>query len=328
MKPETQNSKLETQYSKLNSQNSILSTQYSKLPYLPGRGFVPLFYQTEQNNIPNLVYISPLAQNAGYNPLSWAIAAWFSPQMPNISIETNDAETKLFLPYLEAGLQNPYAYDAGLRIEAHGKNFLVETGLNFMQISQKANYSSFDFFVRDSTIWSFWDSSYVEIDTIDSYFQIIGSDTSWFYVTETNEIFLHDSSSTDITDTIHNEKIHNFANRYKYFEIPLIVGYSFRKGRLNTSLKAGIISSFLWEISGQSMAGQSENDVISLSRDDFPTVRFDIYSSLEARYSIGSRYFVFGEMFYRQSLSPIFSRNNVNYRFSSYGLKFGTGIYF
>ncbi|MEA3444233.1 MAG: hypothetical protein U9R19_05840, partial [Bacteroidota bacterium] len=93
-------------------------------------------------------------------------------------------------------------------------------------------------------------------------------------------------------------------------------------------LKAGVITSFLWRAHGNSIAGQSKNDIYSLTHDGLPNVRFDLYTALEARYFIGPRYFVFGEAFYRQSFSSFISRNNINYRFNSYGIKLGCGVYF
>ena len=185
-----------------------------------------------------------------------------------------------------------------------------------------------DISYNDNTIWSFWDTSYVEIDTIDSYYQIVGSDTSWIYITESNTINLSDSSYSIVTDTLKDEKSHTFSNRYKYIEIPLIIGYSINNGRFTTSLKAGVITSFLWNAQGKSITGQSANDIYSITHDDFPSVRLDLYSAIETRYLIRTRYFIFGEAYYRQTVSPFTKQNHISYRFNSYGLKLGAGMYF
>jgi hypothetical protein len=303
---------------------------YEALPIyntLPQRGFAPMMHQENQTIALKQEYLSPPVQKSGYNPLSWAVSAYLAPQQPSVLLESDDSEGDALLTYIESGLQQPSVFNGGIRVEARGRNFLIESGLSFLKISQKAKYQTQDISYKLRTTWEYRDSSYTKIDTIDSYYQIVGSDTSWFYVTQTATVNLHDSTPTTHIDTLREDLAHKFSNRYKYLEIPLIVGYSFNKGRFTTSVKAGVINSFLWKAYGKSISGNSKNDIYTFTHDDFPAIRFDGYLGLETRYFIGSRYFVFGEAFYRQSFGPFINRNNISYHFNSYGLKLGAGIY-
>ncbi|MCF8373964.1 MAG: hypothetical protein K9H64_20235 [Bacteroidales bacterium] len=323
VQPETRNLKPETNtFSNIN--NEALPIYYT----MPQRGFVPTTQQEDQTIALKQEYLSPPVNNRGYNPLSWAVSAYLAPQQPSVLLQSEDLEGEALLTYIESGLQQPSVFNGGIRMEVRGRNFLLESGISFLQISQKGKYQTLDIFNRDTTLWDFWDSSFTKIDTLDSYFQVFGNDTTWFYITQTNEITDTGSTSYDSTITTREDLTHTFTNRYKYLEIPLIMGYSFTKSRLTTSVKAGVISSFLWQSHGQSISGLSKNDIYSFTHDDFPAIRLDLYSALELRYFFGPRYFVFGEAYYRQSFSPFIVRENISYRFNSYGLKLGAGVYF
>ncbi len=295
---------------------------------LPYRGFVPLRQQGNQTIALNQEYLSPPVPNSGYNPLSWAVSAHNAFHSPNLFLSTNNPESNSQISQVESGLQNPVVSNIGIRVEARGKNLLVESGLDYMELSQKANYQTLDLTFHENITWDYGDSSYHKIDTIDVYWQAIGTDTFYYYQTTDSIIYLFDSTFTTKFDTTREDITHRFSNRYKYLEIPLVVGYGFNRGRWTTSAKAGIIGSFLWKAKAQSIAGYSKNDVYSFTHDDFPTVRIDLYSALEVRYFIGSRYFVYGEAFYRRSYNPFIKRNNIQYHFKSYGLKLGAGVYF
>ena len=312
---------------RINITNRTEYAQLLKINTLPLKGLKSLF-----DNNTNLLLIKEntfsLPINSSFNSLSWAVSAYYALHKPAISLSTNNAESKPHLSYIETGLQKPQAYGTGFRIEARGRNYLIESGLSYFDFSQQAKYNTSDFIFNDVSTWNYWDTTYQTIDTIDSYYQVVGIDTIWIYETETNTITLSDSLLTTVIDTLKDEQTYLFSNNFKYIEIPLIFGYSFNSNRFTTSIKAGLITSLLWRANFQSLTSPSANDVYAFNHNDFPTVQFHLYTGLEVRYYIGARYFVFGESFYRQSFKPFAVRNDINYRFNSYGIKLGAGMYF
>ena len=326
--PSTLNSELRTQNSDLDNSeldNSIALPIYYTLPQ---RGLVTAGPQDDFTIDLKQEHLSPPAPVQGYNPLSWAVSAYSAIHSPNVLLENNDPEAVASIHFVESGLRAPSITDVGVRFEARHQHLVFESGLGFFQFSQKANYQTSDVAYNETTTWNYWDSTYTQTDTLDSWFQVFGTDTVFHYATVDSTIQLFDSTSYVRTDTVRDDLDHTFTNTYKYLEAPLIVGYSFTKERFSATVKGGLIGSFLWQGTGKSISGSSKNDVYTYSHDDFPNIRLDLYTGLEARYSIGARYFVFGEAFYRRTFSPFIRRGAYSYNFDSYGLKLGAGVYF
>ena len=298
---------------------------FTQISALPLKGFVnqPQFatpFLTRNQSI----YLS---QQKGFSPLSRAVSIWYSPQLMNFELTTDDAESQQLLQYLKSGINRPSVINYGISLELSGKRFMFETGIGITDISYTSNYLTTDFTFQENTFGNYWDSLILNI-TSDSIFHIIGIDTTWEVYTQTDSLFLSDSISYVLTDTLKEEKSQKFNNTYKYLEIPLIAGYSINHGRFKTTVKGGVITSLLWKSTGQSLTGQSENDIYTIKRENFPTPRFDLYAGIETRFLMGTRYFLFGEAYYRKSVNPLLNPNNITYNFNSYGLKLGAGLFF
>lgn len=259
--------------------------------------------------------------------LSWAISGYVGIATGNTlftSTKTEDAATQRFL---NDGMGPYFQTNTGLRFEARTRKMLYETGIMFNQMKQEVKLSLAPVFEKQSS-WNYQDNSYAIVDS-SIYFQIVGTDTIEHTAYDTLEIVSQiDSIEIFTNDTLKREKNISTSNVLKYVEIPLIVGYTFNSGPWTTSLKTGVISSFLWKSHYLSVNGQSSGDEYIITKDKFPTVRFDLYAAAELRYLIGRSYFVFGEAYYRRSVTPIHNDPSAKQHYQLFGAKLGAGVYF
>ncbi len=262
----------------------------------------------------------------GFSAWNWAISAYYAPQRASIQLSTANAESGVVINHLKDGLSSPIAIDAGLRLSANNRNLSIESGLGYMEVKQNGLFSTLDYLFGEHEEWEVFDTLYMVPDSA-IYYHVVGTDTITDYVYYESPVEAQDSTAIIIKDSTENSQQHDFTNTYKYLEIPLITGYSYRSGKLTTTIKTGLISSFLWQAHAQLVEGTLEKDKYTFTYDDFPKVHFNVYAGLELKYLLSSRSFMFGEAYYRRNLSSFISRNSINYNFSSYGFKFGLGMY-
>ncbi|HKK10587.1 MAG TPA: hypothetical protein VJ939_07095, partial [Bacteroidales bacterium] len=126
------------------------------------------------------------------------------------------------------------SYAAGLNGGVVKNGFIAETGLAIRMVRNKLNYT-----------FNKPDESFYEVDTLDSYYTVADSDTSWFFVT--------DSSLQVIPG--YNEFYQN-TNVYTFLDIPFNLGYQLNINRFDLEFRAGISLGFLLSKQGYYIADE------------------------------------------------------------------------
>jgi hypothetical protein len=261
-------------------------------------------------------------------PISWNTSVFYGIPFIKADLRTSKPEIKPAIPFLLEGLQKPEGFQAGVRIEGQYGNLVLESGASLLQIRQDGKYLFSEQIIRDSLIFHLFDTSYTVIDTVGSYFQIISGDTTWFWITHETNVHLVDTIPQYLHDTSLVTIVKPVKSVFRYIEIPLLVGYSRTYGRITTSVRAGVVSSFQWNSYGKLISVSSGNEVYKITRDQLPSVRLDGYSSLEVRYFLAPRYFLFGEAWIRRPFTAILKHESVEYYYFLHGIRLGAGISF
>ena len=287
-------------------------------PLLQPRGFSPLLFPEK---------LKKRKDKFRQIPLSWSLSVYSTTGIIQSTISTQNSELFPLTKKIREGLSNEKFSERGLRLSAHFKHLYLGTGVSFSEINQQVFYSfpqtimdTVDFWIH----YTYWQTIH---DTIDWYCQV-GTDTTWIPIIEDTQEEALDSLPATRIDTINTTLDTLLRNRFNYVEIPLIVGYTFYKGRYSITLKSGIITGILQTVSAQTLSGVTPDKIYSVRKPDMPVFTFDVYSGIETRYFFGSRYFVFGDVFIRKPVTTFYSAHDINRKLSRYGLKLGIGIHF
>jgi hypothetical protein len=259
---------------------------------------------------------------------NYAISAYYSQMINRTDVSTADSEFRTTADQLQNGISETGASTIGLGVSTNFRHLYLETGISLTEIDQNENYFWDRYTFTDNSFWDVNSYSITSFDTIGYYYQYVNNDSIWVPVVKEITNHYSDSSFVSKIDTAQSRTDTLFSNQYKYLEIPLIAGYMFSKGKTDFIAKTGVYASLLNKVEAYSIAGSDETSVYVLQKSHFPSISFDLYASLEARYHISSRYFIFGDVFYRKPINSFYSWQGLNRESSKYGIKMGMGIYF
>ncbi len=259
---------------------------------------------------------------------NFAVKAHIGQFLNNTNISSSQTESGQVVNFIKQGLTEVSTQSYGIGLSTNLRHWYFETGLEIAVIEQQEQYYFPDFEFTDNSFWDRFTYTDTQIDTLFYTWQHVNNDTIWTPVLETTTVTVLDSTFVEVFDTTDLSVNAAFANTYKYIEVPMITGYMWSKGKMDIVLKAGAVAGFLTGASGSSVSGTNSESIYALDKTQFPSIRFDIYSGLEARYHIGSRYFIFGDVYYRKPLSSFYSWQGINRENSRYGIKMGLGLYF
>ena len=128
----------------------------------------------------------------------------------------------------------------------------------------------------------------------------------------------YDSSSTK---TIYSNK-----NTYSYFEIPLIIGYEFKKSKFTFTPKVGLITGIFINSRGKTISLIDRESIVDISKNDLPFIKanFTLLLGMGVNYQMNNNMSLLAEPFYRTNLNSILSENHyISQRFNNIGIRFG-----
>ena len=247
--------------------------------------------------------------------LIWQAEVFFSPFMFFDKYSFQTTEDNGYGQLFENSHSPELSYTYGVNINLVYKNLLFQTGINYTQFQEKFNYHS-------PTYLSFNTNIFIITDTLDTYYIVEGTDTTWFYITEENEY-------TQI-DTIQNQNHFTDRNSYSYFEFPVVFGYAINKNRFSFLPKAGIIIGVLKQTKGKTINienFQSTSDLNDLFGSMFTTIPLSMYFSLGIHYSFSKKVALIAEPYYRQHINSVYKNDfPVNRKIGASGVKSGLVI--
>lgn len=190
--------------------------------------------------------------------------------------------TQLRSLYSEA-FEDKFSYAAGINGGVVKNGFIAETGLAIRKVRNGFSYT-----------YTKPEESFYEVDTLDSYYTVSGSDTSWYYVT--------DSSMQVIPGY---EEFYQNTNEYTFLDVPLNIGYQLKVNRFDLEFKAGLSLAFLLSKQGYYIAEETLYPVKEIENLD-SKVGVNGGISLGGVYHINKRIGLSGQLNMRTALSDPF----------------------
>ena len=262
---------------------------------------------------------SPDSNLLGYNrrmdllPLShsnnWvSVNIYAGPAFSKTDISGNNSE---YLTTRNNNESNKEGWSLGVDLKFHLKNWIISTGLNYSIYNQSRAYSH----------------SIQEYSPDDSYYNY---DTTWIWAFDPPDygipiIVEIDSSWVKVYNntTIDNSGL----NQMKYFEIPLLVGYSFNSNMFSFEINTGLSAGYLIYSNIKAPSFHDLDDIVTVEQMNNTT--FNILANVSIYYHINSKISIFMSPYYKQNLVSVFNNDYpVKQRFKTSGLNFGISFQF
>lgn len=225
----------------------------------------------------------------------WSGGIFLAPVLTNFSLakQTNTLSIRNFSFGIEVSKTfNKWNVAAGLKLTHFGENF---------------NYS-----------YSVTEGGFFVTDTIDEYYTVSQTDTSWFYVT--------DSTWKPVDN---QEYTYDINNRIGYLEFSAAVSYDYftnRKFRLYA--KVGTQMGVMIYSSGVAIPDANEPTGVDFADLNFNTTSYSIFLGTGIKYRISDHLDFNSELYYFQNFNEVVSDYPISKKINGLGLKLGMIYYF
>jgi hypothetical protein len=237
---------------------------------------------------------------------SWAAGLFISQGLLYSDIHLNDPG-KDSTGIIKASLREKQGNGFGLNVIYRNKKLMIETGIYLSKTKYTFNHT--DLINIGYT---------TRIDTIDKYYEINGTDTSWIYITEEKPI------------KVFKEKVYFSNLTYNYVTVPLVVGYNVIRKNFTFEFKGGALLNFYLRSTGSYLNFSSGNELtIENSKAPNSSVSIGTFAGIGIDYYLSKKIHIFGQPSLSWSFLPIGNKATAYYTTDlQVGLYLGLRYYF
>ena len=259
--------------------------------------------------------------------LQWSLEGFILPMTEKASYKVDANEYPGFgVNYKAENPSNSFSY--GILAEAKKKRISVQTGLIYSNFIDRPNYQTSNYQIDTSMVTQIIPGGYYNYYTV----LILDLDT---YLATGNSVYINVLDSTFIpeNDTLIVQQISarkfseykRTSNSYTYIELPLIAGYTLPFGKINLTLRSGVIAGLLTFSDGNIPSPYSEQGTAEIIQNT-QCNKFVLsgMAGIEIGYNVSSRISIVTSPVYRFNLNSVLKSDYiVDQRFKSFGVKFG-----
>ena len=262
---------------------------------------------------------SPNEVSGIYASTGWSFDLFGGPAMISSNESIPMAESKMLQQTDKKSLI--ITPSLGLNINYHYNNWFVRSGIAYAEFGENKEYLKntemhdttgysrqlvHSYYSHDTTGW-IQDPNDPSV-SIPVYDAVFHSDTTYIWVSR---------------DSLYYEHQNIYAqNRYRYIEIPLMVGYEMRFKNFGLELATGVSVGFRVNSSGLFMDSNHELVDINSSNSPYSNTMMNYMLSVGVKYHIGNRLSVIAQPVYKTNLNSLFTSSN-DIRYHSIGLNLG-----
>ncbi|MFW6273239.1 MAG: hypothetical protein ACOC2U_05625 [bacterium] len=241
----------------------------------------------------------------------------------------NSSETDLFLEQYKQSTSPVIAGNIGLTYLRRQKQLHFGIGIYYLQYIQSVDFPEIKR-VDDNSYYDVYTGGYWVKDTVETYYQYNGSDTTWYYITDDRWVETTDSFYIEQIDTVILRNSHQSHNYFTYLEIPFSFGYSF----LNTvpwdiSIYSELITSILINTKGSTIISGQPDKYSKQKINSLKKIVFFYSIGLRVSYKFNQSSGIYLQPGFRQSIEyQNILHPSVKERFSLPGIKGGVFIGF
>ncbi len=202
--------------------------------------------------------------------------------------------------YKESFSNKTFSGSAGIDLRVSYNRFTCGVGAILTLHSQKLDYN---YLVQNG--------GYYLKDTLDPYYTLNGSDTTWYYIV--------DSAYVPVDNELFNYKINNHI---KYLELPITVQYNIGYRSMLLFIKGGIIPGFFVGSDGQQIM-LDNNGIQSMNEMKTKSMVLSYIAGAGIAIPLGRKTTFSTALSYRNHFSSIYKDFPIDTRFSSIGISTG-----
>jgi len=268
---------------------------------------------SDNNLFSNVLQAFPIDSVDYYLPVNersnWMLEVYLSPLYANNMASSGNSELSSYLNK-KRDIEKPVlSFTTGMNIIYQGRNNLIfQTGVAYSQLGEFISRKDITEIINGSYPL-YPDGGFFNVDTIQFY--NIDSLLQGIEYIETvyDSAWVDDNTIVNTSDTTIYKGANN-RNKYSYFEIPVMIGYSLPYGQFNLQLKAGIITSIFINANGNKLNMANEKEIVSLGFDSpkYRQVNYSFVSGFDLSYQLSSKLDFTTGFYYRRNLFNIFEQ--------------------
>ena len=255
-----------------------------------------------------------------HNATGWSVDLYGGPAMVSSNESENYPEGKMIQQTgKEARIITP---SMGIHLNYHYNNWFVRSGVGYAEYGENRDYSQkitkhdtigyskqliTSYYTYDTTGW-IKDPGDPNV-SIPVYDAIQHKDTSYSWVSRDSLYYEHQSIYAQ--------------NRFRYIEIPLMLGYEFRYKNFGVELATGVSVGFRVNSSGRFLDSNNELVNINTSNTPYSNTMMNYILSVGLKYHLGGQLSIIAQPVYKTNLNSLVSGSNSNIRYNNWGLHVG-----
>jgi hypothetical protein len=254
--------------------------------------------------------------------LHYFISAYAGMQAVNKQIKADPMFTE-YADIRNASEKNINTRYFGINLTIENKDLMFQTGIEYNTIGEQNNYEakSKQWMKNDEKVWDVYNKQIIKIDTV-YHFGIVNYNQTIVNVKDSTLLTKSDSIFAYQTDNAIAKA--NAKTTINYLEIPLMVGYQFKFGKVAIAPFAGISVGYLTKSQGmyinKTITGIEEINDANL----MTTFNFNYQLKLQLGYNINDNFMLTLTPQYRNNLISVSPKSSgISTKYSTLGASFG-----
>ncbi len=306
---------------------------------------------SEENEIVNLLrdnslmnFIKPIFSNLNINSENenfwkrdvkennlrkwhWSAEGFVMPMTSSATYEVNAEEYPDFRKNYKGDASPSNTLSGGLLVQATHMNISFQAGISLSSFTDRPNYQFTGYTMDTSLVTQIIPGgyyNYTSIPILDLDYYLQTGDSEYIWVLDSTFIPKNDTLVVQQVDVRKYTEYKRTHNTFTYVELPVMAGYTFSQGKVNLTLRGGVVFGLLSYSSGAIPSPYSESGTAEIQNNNCKKILLSGITSLEIAYDATSRISIVTAPVYRFNLSSVFKNNYlVDQRFRSFGIKFG-----
>ncbi len=242
-------------------------------------------------------------------------------------IKSNGSENTLYARKLKNLTSPNLSWGSGVNAVISSGKFQAVSGIMLASLDETFSKNTMAEEVDSMVRMEVNVTNYVDYDTS----WVLGVDSVYHPVVDSVWAMSTDTVFISEYDTVFDVLKNRLTNKTRYFEIPLLAGYSFQKGPFTLTPRLGIILGILRSASGTSVQQTDSLAFYTYSQNSMPLRKaiFSGYVGLNCAYLLEKKWDFFGEFYYRRTFSSIYDESYaIHKKLEVFGVKIGLRYHF
>ncbi|MDP3462156.1 MAG: hypothetical protein Q8S18_05135 [Bacteroidales bacterium] len=237
----------------------------------------------------------------------WSAKFYFASMYNEFSFKAPSSQSNLLGLVKESESVSFRNFSVGAGMDYHINSWTVSAALQLTGFANKFRYS------YERTTGGFYD-----VDTLDVYYTVVLSDTSWYYITDSAYVPLDKRAY-----------YYNQLNNFGYLDLQLAAAYTFYRYRgFGMYVTAGFNISRLIYSNGLTIGDPPDYFEVDFDDLDIVSNHFSWQAGLGINQRIAGRIDLTAEVFYRNSGQSLIDQYPVERKYQATGIKAGILYYF